>query len=255
MPTNAPSSQKACPSCKSDIHADAKKCPNCRTNLQSWPRRHPIRTVFLVVFFILPFSISAIGSIYRAAKGTSDSPSATLQAAPTPEALKASLKAELEQIKAFDGVAMRKAQEAGEQSEELNTFERWGSLVQEGKKSADKETTDLAKELEKKASAIQVKEFPLMRKITGERLGKVLWTKNIEIKLYGSKNETLEFIALMFANNQNISDFYVPVMSDVERMRFRTVRFRWSEGMSGTEFDNNKAGDFPKDGDVVPRAK
>ena len=254
MSTETALPTRICPSCKSDIHADAKKCPNCRTNLQSWPRRHPILTAFLVIFFILPFSISAIGSIYRASNGAGTS-STHAPVIASPEALKASLKTELEQIKTFDGVAMRRAQESGEQSEELNTFERWGSLVQDGKKSADKETVDLAKELEKKASAIQIKELPLMRKITGERLGKVLWTKNIEIKLYGSKNDTLEFIGLMFANNQNISDFYVPVMSDMERMRFRTVRFRWSEGMSGTEFDNNKAGDFPKDGDVVPRAK
>ena len=35
-----------------EIDSKAKKCPHCQTDLRSWPKKHPIITVLLVLFII-----------------------------------------------------------------------------------------------------------------------------------------------------------------------------------------------------------
>jgi archaellum component FlaG (FlaF/FlaG flagellin family) len=43
---------KKCRSCKSDIDDKATKCPFCQTDQRNWFRRHPIITIFVVLFLI-----------------------------------------------------------------------------------------------------------------------------------------------------------------------------------------------------------
>lgn len=46
---------KKCSQCTKDIPKNAKKCPECQSDLRSWFSRHPIITVLLFVFIVLPF--------------------------------------------------------------------------------------------------------------------------------------------------------------------------------------------------------
>lgn len=47
-----------------EINSEATKCPHCQTDLRSWPRRHPILTVILVLlgFGFLSMMFSTPGS-------------------------------------------------------------------------------------------------------------------------------------------------------------------------------------------------
>lgn len=44
---------KKCPKCQEEISSKAKKCPKCQADLRSWPVRHPILTIILVIVFII----------------------------------------------------------------------------------------------------------------------------------------------------------------------------------------------------------
>lgn len=43
---------KKCKKCQSEIDIKATKCPNCQSDLRSWPKKHPIITVLLVLLII-----------------------------------------------------------------------------------------------------------------------------------------------------------------------------------------------------------
>lgn len=245
---------KVCSSCKSEVHCDAKKCPQCHAALGTWFWRHPIATAFLVLFVGLPIVISALsGTSGTRSPSTTATSTQAADIKTNPEAFKEALRKEIENTKFFDGDAMRKKQANGEESPALTIFETWGTLVSDGKKSTDQEVINLAKDLEKRASAIQIKEFPLMRKVTGERLKQVLWSQDIEVKLSGSKNNVLEFVGVVFARNQNIASIYTPASENLKRLRFTEIRFRWTDGADGSKFTHTDDKNFPKDGDVVGR--
>ena len=45
---------KKCPKCQEEISSKAKKCPKCQADLRSWPARHPILSILLI---LIMFSI------------------------------------------------------------------------------------------------------------------------------------------------------------------------------------------------------
>ena len=51
---------KKCSHCQSDIPLKAKKCPNCQSDLRNWFNRHPILTIFGILFVFF-FMIGIIG--------------------------------------------------------------------------------------------------------------------------------------------------------------------------------------------------
>jgi hypothetical protein len=72
---------KKCPSCDETISAKTKRCPHCRQDLRSWPRRHPILTILLVLL-TSPIWIAAITGFYQGATGST---SKETNATPAPE--------------------------------------------------------------------------------------------------------------------------------------------------------------------------
>lgn len=244
---------KVCSSCKSEIHSEAKKCPHCHAALGTWFWRHPIATALLVLFVGLPLAISVLSNAASPNTPSTTATSTATDVKANPQTFKEALRKEIENTKSFDGDAMRKKRANGEESPALSIFETWGALVVDGKKSTDKETVDLAKDLEKRASAIQIKEFPLMRKVTAERLKQVLWSQDIEVSFSGPKNNVLEFVGVVFARNQNIADIYGPASGNLKRLRFTDIKFRWANGADGSRFTHTDDKGFPKDGDVVGR--
>lgn len=45
---------KTCKYCKSSIDKAAKRCPQCSGDLRSWQTKHPVVSIFLFVFVVLP---------------------------------------------------------------------------------------------------------------------------------------------------------------------------------------------------------
>ena len=60
---------KKCKSCQKEIDVKAKKCPYCQTDQRSWFARHPILTVFLVLFIF-----GMVGSAGGSKKSTTTTP-------------------------------------------------------------------------------------------------------------------------------------------------------------------------------------
>lgn len=224
-----------------------------KTNWQQLSMGKKVLYGFLI-FFAASIVIGFVGDALDGANNNTETAVPSQQVV-SAETIKPLLKEEIESIKIFDGESMRKLQKERKQSPALELFERWGSLVEEGKKSTDKETVDLAKTLEQQASTIQAKEFPLMRKLTAEQFKEVLWSKDTDVNVSGTRNDALEFVSATFARNQNILDFYSPISESLKRLRFRSAAFRWVDGADGTRFNHAQDADFPKDSDVVPRAK
>ena len=50
-------SMKKCKSCQTEIDDKAKKCPHCQSDQRDWFAKHPILTVFLVLFMISFFRV------------------------------------------------------------------------------------------------------------------------------------------------------------------------------------------------------
>lgn len=46
---------KQCKHCRVEIDEKASKCPHCQSDLRSWFQKHPILTIFLVLFIIPAF--------------------------------------------------------------------------------------------------------------------------------------------------------------------------------------------------------
>lgn len=53
---------KKCKMCQSEISKKATKCPQCHGDLRSWPSRHPIVTIFLLIILLSVIMSSMGGS-------------------------------------------------------------------------------------------------------------------------------------------------------------------------------------------------
>jgi len=54
---------KKCPFCKEEINKNATKCPKCQADLRNWFSKHPILTIFLLLFLIWIFWWNSLENI------------------------------------------------------------------------------------------------------------------------------------------------------------------------------------------------
>lgn len=94
--------------------------------------------------------------------------------------------------------------------------------------------------MEKQLSAFQKKYFPNARKVYYNHAKEELWEKNIDVKLSG---RDIIFIGYMFADNGTIKETYLTIREEVERLRFKTVGFKWYEGDSRTYYELDSKSD------------
>lgn len=129
------------------------------------------------------------------------------------------------------------------------SFLSFGEAINKAKTDTDKEIQDLGKELERKLIVVQTKQLPKMRKTYSEIMRKKLWEENIDVKIIGSKNEILELIGVVFANNKNIKAFNDPIYLSLKQLRFDQVRYRWIENGDGSSLELES----PKDNEIVSK--
>ncbi len=110
---------------------------------------------------------------------------------------------------------------------ELALFNAWAQTVNQYKNHSSAEVKDLVKELERKVSQLQTREFPLMRKEYASLLNSKLWSENIEVKIVGSNNKTIEFVGAIFANNKNVATIHTANGESLKNLRFSKANYRW----------------------------
>ena len=75
--------------------------------------------------------------------------------------------------------------------------------------------------------ALQLKEFPAMRKNYGKISASKLWESNIEVAVFGTGNTTIQFTGGIFANNANKQEFQTSLNKIFHRLRFKKSIYKW----------------------------
>ncbi len=250
-PSPTPSSTKLCSACRAEVPFDAKKCQHCRQDLRSWPRRHPIWTFILglLLFSAILTAVSGNGSSTVASK-PSVVASTTQTTEPAPS-LRDELSDAIKNVNKFDGSVNRRVQaELGAENPSLTIFKNWTNLVIRGKTSTSTEEVALAKDLERKVSAVQIKEFPLMRKIYADQMHTKLWESDIDVSVGGARNETLRLVGSAFITNKNIKTAGDAAYENLLLFRFDKMDFSWYKGGDHSFFTLTDDARYRKDGDV-----
>lgn len=132
---------------------------------------------------------------------------------------------------------------------QLVLFSAWAEMVVSGKESPDEKAKELAIELEKKASDLQKKFFPLLRKDYAAIMDKTLWENDIDVEVSKTGNNRVTFTGAIFAANKNKKEFLDQVEADLVSLRFKEVKFKWFEMDDDTEYFTF---DTPSDQAVAP---
>lgn len=141
---------------------------------------------------------------------------------------KAQIQRELETFnKPFDNSDYRGTIDAIEV--EVVLFGTWAKMINEAKSHSDPSVVSLGEELESKVSELQIKEFPLMRKAYADFVANILWEHDIEVRVVGNANGTIEFIGGYFAANKNIKDTHLLFVDLLKALRFDRANYKWSE--------------------------
>lgn len=106
-------------------------------------------------------------------------------------------------------------------------FSSLASIVNEAEEKNDQEINNLGKELKARVKQIQIKEFPLMRKSYGEIFNAIMWEHNINIRVYGTSNNTIELTGALFANNKNVKDTQTEIQEMLKLLRFDRINYKW----------------------------
>lgn len=113
---------------------------------------------------------------------------------------------------------------------ELALFATWGNIITEGEASDDPAIKKLAKQLKPKVAAMQVKEFPQLRKAYVKIVGRKMWENDIEVSSSGTGSKYITFTGGIFSLNKNKKDFQVELNEVLTLFRFKEARYKWYEG-------------------------
>lgn len=160
--------------------------------------------------------------------------------------IKESLEREIEGIKTFDNSKYRGS--VDKLQLELIIFGAWAHTINMAEGRNDPELTALATKLRKAVTALQKKEYPLMRADYSQIVGKTVWEHNIYTKVGGKGNGYIEFTGSAFADNGNIKAAYEAAGDMFKLLRFSQARYKWSKYDSEYQYFTI---DSPKDGDLM----
>jgi hypothetical protein len=103
--------------------------------------------------------------------------------------------------------------------------------------TAGKEEKKYCAQLKKKLQALQIKEFPKLRKDWIEYSKNLLWKHNIDVSSLGNKNKNVLFVGGYFADNANIQQTYEQLRPALAKLRFKRIVFRWyKDADDGTQY-------------------
>lgn len=140
---------------------------------------------------------------------------------------KEELQKEIDGLDAFDNSAYRGSVLALQI--ELALFSTLADMVNQHKDDPNEEIQALALQLERKVSALQVREFPLIRKDYVSVLAKEMWENNVDVESLGGNYKTIILTSGIFANNKNKADAQRLIQESLELFRFNQSRYKWYE--------------------------
>lgn len=150
---------------------------------------------------------------------------------PSPEELRASqinyLKGKLLQIKQFDNSKYSGDFQSIES--EVDIIEQFAYEVGKSIASTDDSIKLIGADMQKALKALQIKEFPRLRKEYAKISKQLLWEKDIEVKNYGTAFTTLEFTGALFAANANKQQFQETLSRKFFKLRFKKIIYKWYE--------------------------
>lgn len=114
----------------------------------------------------------------------------------------------------------------------VNEYSTYKNQIYILKGSGIDSLVEMAGMYEKLLIDMQNKEFPILRKTAGKKLGDELWIDDMAVQVSGNRNTTITFIGGKFAANRNIVDFHNGIESRLLRMRFKRVNYKWIRGSS-----------------------
>jgi hypothetical protein len=112
---------------------------------------------------------------------------------------------------------------------EVALFSTWADIVQDYKNDKNVEVVALANKLEQEVSALQVREFPLIRKNYADTVAKTMWENNVEVDSLGSTHKTIQFTGGVFANNANKAEAQRTLSEILHAFRFTQANYKWYE--------------------------
>lgn len=111
--------------------------------------------------------------------------------------------------------------------EGIQVFDKWNDIILKYKDSPDAQVQNLLKKMRKELIAKQVYYFPIFRVMYANIIRHDLWLKNISINLSGKNSTIITFVSYIFANNENIENFFNEVSVILSDLRFQRVNFKW----------------------------
>lgn len=233
-----------------------------KTKLPEWQKTLVSIGIVLAWFVILPKLFSG-SDTNQSAKNQVAATSTSTQAVASStvpvvsdaqrkrEEVKANLTKIAEDMKKFpaEADAWRKEGKDNVGTAELLMLKGWATAIVMGQTYSDKEIKALADAAAKQLSQLQIREFPLMRKKYAETMAEKMWEHDMNVRVYGVGNKTIELVAAVFAANTNIKQIHQTISSGLEELRFTQANYKWYSGDDEyTYFEM----EVPKDGDLVP---
>ena len=100
--------------------------------------------------------------------------------------------------------------------------------------------------------ALQISEFPKMRKAYIDVVADKLWEENITVTAQGNGNTVVNITGGIFVNNKNKKQMQETLSDVLKSFRFKQVRYRWYKDEDEyTYYDLS----VPKDNELVEFSK
>jgi hypothetical protein len=109
---------------------------------------------------------------------------------------------------------------------ELSLFNLWGKTILKADTSHDKEIKKLATSLKQKVSALQITEFPRLRKEYSRLMAKEFWDADIFVSAEGYTNAIINMTGIAYSSNKGISETENNLDKSFRMFRFKDIRYR-----------------------------
>jgi hypothetical protein len=105
----------------------------------------------------------------------------------------------------------------------LASFSAIAKFVSEAEARSDPAVKTLAASLKQALSREQVRQLALLRRAWAASADETMWEHNIDIRVFGAGNRTIELIGGVFANNKNIKQIQETLSDALHSLRFSTT--------------------------------